>query len=150
MSSQSRTFGTPNNFNELEFVANYEGPLHLLNKTSNTVALAATHQDINALLDLTRSAQVLQVDTSVVPNKISGTASFFGSDGKDALFSTFNGVAPERPAGQDAQQAFVYVIFTGGVGRFEGATGTATVEADLFPERALSKGTIKGTVKLPV
>lgn len=147
--SEARIFGTPKSADSLEFVANYQGPLHLLNKVRDDLALAATHEDVNALLGLTKSAQVLSVDTSVEPNQVSGTASFFSANGEDAVFSTFNGIAPSRAEGQEFQEAFVFVIFTGGTGKFQGATGTATVEAQLFPEQAMSKGTIRGTVIIP-
>jgi hypothetical protein len=63
----------------------------------------------------------------------------------------FEMLAGNIPSGQgpEPQKAFVHVIFTGGTGRFEHATGTGTVEADLFPSKGFSQGKIVGNVIIP-
>jgi hypothetical protein len=71
------------------YVANFQGPLIPVKVSSSTdIELVATHQDANATLGLTGSAQKVALDMSVVPNKVSGEASFFSADGKDILHGT--------------------------------------------------------------
>lgn len=149
--AKTETFGMPSGFRSLEYVANFKGPLLILKGFSpNDFHLVATHEDDNALLNLTGSAQKLQVDLTTFPNRINGEASFFSKDGKDTLFCNFSGVATQKPDEQEFQDAFVHVVFTGGTGRFKDATGFGVVEADLFPHRGFSQGTIKATVYVPV
>ena|ERR1700722_19012645 len=145
----ANNFGTPATARELDYEANFKGPLHLLSKAGPQVDLVATHQDQLATLGLTMSAQKLTVDTSKVPNTVSGTASFFSKDGKDALFCTFHGTLSPLDPASGRQEAYVQTVFTGGEGQFQGATGTGSVEAELYPSLATSQGTIKAKVILP-
>ena len=138
-------FGADASARELEYVANFKGPLHLLDQRGFHADLVATHEDPEATLDLTMSAQKLRVDLSTTPNTVAGNASFFSKNGKDALFCDFHGhLTPMNAEGN--QQAYVHAVFTGGQGKYAGATGTASVEADLFPARSFSQGTIRGSV----
>jgi hypothetical protein len=65
------------------------------------------------------------------------------------LFCTFHGSVTAPNPDTKAQEAFVHAVFTGGQGRFKGATGAGVVEAELFPTRAMSQGKIVGTVIVP-
>jgi hypothetical protein len=148
--AKTEIFGMPSKFQALEYEANFKGPLVILKGLApNDFHLVATHEDENALLNLTGSAQNLQVDLTTFPNRINGEASFFSKDGQDCLFCKFSGVSTEKPEGQEFQDAFVHVVFTGGIGRFKNATGSGIVEADLFTHKGFSQGTIKATVFVP-
>ena len=142
-------FGTQASHNEHLYEASFSGPLHILGVAKTTMDLVATHQDPSATLDLTMSAQALSVDTTVSPNVVSGTASFFSRNGRDMLFCKFHGTMTDLDPATGRQEAYVHTVFTGGQGRFSGATGTGAVEAELFPMQARSAGKIKGTVILP-
>ena len=148
--ADEKNFGTAENFSGNNFVANYKGPLTPLKfHDPTTLELVATHQDENATLELFGSAQRIMFDTSVVPNKVSGEASFFTRDGQHILFCNFAGIAPLKKAGDDFQMAYVHVLFTGGTGKFANASGTGSVEAELYPDRGFSQGKIIANVILP-
>lgn len=149
--AKTEIFGMPSGFQTLQYEANFKGPLVILKGlTPSDFNLVATHEDENALLNLTGSAQKLQVDLTTFPNRINGEASFFSKDGQDCLFCNFSGVATQKPDEQEFQDAFVHVVFIGGTGRFKNATGNGVVEADLFSHRGFSQGVIKATVYIPV
>lgn len=142
-------FGDPDGFKGEQFVANYKGPLLVLKQRGTTITLTATHEDPNATLGLTYSAQMLDLDTSANPPRVDGIASFFTAAAAEVLECKFNGVVLPGPKEPDKQRAFVQVVFTGGTGRFEHASGVGFVEADLFPSRGYSEGTIKANVFTP-
>ena len=147
---KTNVFGMPSGYQTLDYQANFKGPLVILKGlTPDDFHLVATHEDENALLNLTGSAQKLQVDLTTFPNRINGEASFFSKDGKDCLFCNFSGVGTQQLGDQEFQDAFVHVVFTGGTGRFTNATGYGVVEADLYPHKGFSQGTIKATVYVP-
>jgi hypothetical protein len=135
--------------NPLEFRASYRGPIGILNNKTDGIDILAVHQAGEATLDLTSSAQKINIDTSVSPNQISGEASFYTKEGTDLLFSTFTGEAEPLTEGQTRQDVNVKVVFQGGTGRFAKATGTADVQAAFLFDEGISQGTLVGTVLLP-
>ena len=147
----AKVFGLAKGYETQTFVANYKGPLFPVNLLSaSAMRLTATHEDTNATLCLVYSAQSLILDRSVTPNRVSGEASFFSANGQDMLFCDFNGIVLDRDSDGEPDKATVNVVFKGGTGRFTGATGVGSVEADLHPERGFSQGRIEAEVNVPL
>ena len=88
-----------------------------------------------------------QLQVNVPPGFGSGFSQFAAANG-DTLFAAVLGQS--TPTGTPNVITIVEQhTITGGTGRFEGATGSITVERTLNRSTGISSGTISGTIVLP-
>lgn len=102
---------------------------------------------VGQMSHLGRTTAHSELDVVLGPQTTTGTVTYSAADGS-ALTGTITGASPQ-PDAQGMADYDLTVTFTGGTGRFTGASGSAVVHIILQvtgPNSAVSFSTIRGSV----
>jgi len=130
---------------------NYEGPYWIVSEDieNGTTSYKSAQSASGTFPQTNADLQAISIEwTEDRTGHITGSAVFMSVTNLGTVAALLDGISPMPEPGQEYRTASVNVTFNGGTGEYEGATGSAYVEAQLTLD-GVSTGHIGGEIVLP-